>query len=426
MKKRLNIKNIKYNTLQTNIFYLFIFQVANYLVPIITIPLIISHISIESYGKIAFVTSLSGYFLLIMDYSFNLTATRKVAINRDNNLAVEKIISNILGYKLVVSLFWAILVAVWMYSSNWQAEDKILVIIIMAGALAQSLFPIWYFQGIEEMKYITILNGITKIVYAALLWMTLEKLPNILVSPIILTAMLWASTMAAYITIKIKSNLKFKSVSWMHLLEELKEGRGVFFSNIVTSFYTNSVPFVLGVISGPSAVGLYSAAEKVIQGVRGIYSPISQAIYPYIANLSKSNKNEGIPLVKKIFWATFIGMGILSILIFYLSDHISRLIASNNSEELSILIEILSPMAVLISISNLIGINFMLNYGMKKEFVQIISSASALGLLAVIVGSYFFAQKGAAMAVLMTELLVTALMIKFTKNTLLVNNINIK
>ena len=141
-----------------NFFYLSALNVANFILPFLTFPYLVRVIGIDNFGLLAFATSIATYFIIITDYGFNLTATRHISINRGDSLMINKIVSSVFIIKamlfavsLVVFVFLIMLIP--KLYQNWQ------IFLFTFGTVAgQFLFPVWFFQGIEKMKVISILN----------------------------------------------------------------------------------------------------------------------------------------------------------------------------------------------------------------------------------------------------------------------------
>jgi len=156
IKQKFSSKDAK--ALLENFISLSALQIIGMALPFVTLPYVLKVFGYDKYGLIVFANSLVLYFTSLTDYSFRITAVREVAVNRDNKEELNKIYSKVLvvkGIFLVVSLLILTLV-IFIYKPFYQELSVYLGSSLMLVGYA--LFPEWFFQGIEKMRYITYLN----------------------------------------------------------------------------------------------------------------------------------------------------------------------------------------------------------------------------------------------------------------------------
>ncbi|MFX7844873.1 oligosaccharide flippase family protein, partial [Acinetobacter baumannii] len=87
----------------------------------------------------------------------NFTATREVAVHKENNEKLNEIFSSIMIIKFFLLVISFIILLVLVSFFEKFSADPELYFLTFGTVLGQVLFPIWFFQGIEKMKYITII-----------------------------------------------------------------------------------------------------------------------------------------------------------------------------------------------------------------------------------------------------------------------------
>ena len=127
------------------------------------------------------------------------------------------------------------------------------------------MFPTWFFQGIEKMKQITILNFISKIIFTLLILFLVKKPDDYLLVPLIQSFGFLTSGIIALILVFNVYKIKFHIVSINEIYNELKDGFNIFLSNLSTNIYSASSVVILGFVSSDAIVGKYGIAEKLIR-----------------------------------------------------------------------------------------------------------------------------------------------------------------
>ena len=166
------VKQIYLNnkTIVENFSYLTILQVVSMLIPLITYPYLIRVLGKDTYGLVIFVQAVIGYLVILINFGFNISATKEISINKDNKKKINEIVSSVFILKGGLFVISSLLILIIINTLPQAKEFKILFLLTMHFCLSEWLFPIWYFQGIEKMKYITILNIINRTIFTVLIF----------------------------------------------------------------------------------------------------------------------------------------------------------------------------------------------------------------------------------------------------------------
>ena len=152
------IKNTNLRNILSNFISLSFLQIANFILPLLTIPYLVRTLGMENYGMLAFATSIIMYFQVVSEYGFNLTATREVSVYRDNKEKIEEIYSAVTSSKVLLGIISFIMLTISMFFIERFAEEYLIIYLTFGIVIGQIFFPIWFFQGIEKMQFITFLN----------------------------------------------------------------------------------------------------------------------------------------------------------------------------------------------------------------------------------------------------------------------------
>ena len=395
------------NRLLSNILSLGVLQISNYILPLLTVPYLVRVLGPEYFGLLAFATALISYFSLVTDYGFNLSATRQISIYRDDINKVNQIFSAVMTIKLllmIISFCLMILVILSFdrFSQNWEVY-----LITFGVVIGQVFFPIWLFQGMERMEYIAYLNIVTKVFFTICIFIFVKVPEDYLLVPFFTSLGFIATAICSAYLVKKEFNITFIRQSFSSIRFQLIDGWHVFFSSLAISMYTTSITVILGLTTSNITVGYFSAAHKIIYAVSGLYRPISQAIFPLIGKKLGENKLSGLAFINKTAWAVGLGMFIVCMLLFLVSEPIVQLLLGSQFQKSVVLLQIMAFTPFLIALSNIFGVQMMLNLGFKKEFTYFTIIAALIGLGLAFFLSSLYGAEGASMTILIVEILIT-------------------
>jgi len=396
-----------------NFLSLSVLQIANYILPLITLPYLVRVLGPEKFGLIAFSQAFIGYFMILTDYGFNLSATRDISINRENKEKVSEIFSSVMIIKLALMVISLILMSIIIFSFEKFRQDWIVYYLTFGMVVGQVLFPVWFFQGMEKMKYITFLNILAKVIFTVAIFVFVKEASDYLYVPLLNSlGFIIAGILGLWIVFK-DFEVSFKFVGLEELKRQLKEGWYIFLSTVAISLYTISNTFILGLFTNNAIVGYFAAAEKIVKAVQGLLGPVSQTIYPYISKLMNESVELGIKFIRK---ATFIIGGIsfgLSLILFIFADSVINILLGPKYYDSVAVLKILAFLPFIIALSNILGIQTMLTLNYKKEFSSILILASIVNIISALIMVPILKHIGISLSVLLSEIFVTISMIHF-------------
>lgn len=402
IKRIISIKQDK-NRLLSNLFSLSLLQIFTYVLPLITLPYLVKVLSIEKYGSIVFAQSCMMFFIIFTDYGFNLSATREIAVNRDHKEKLTEIFSSILILKAILLIFAFFILCLGVNFINILSVDKELFYYSFLFVVGQTFFPTWFFQGIEKMKYITIVNISSKIFFTILIFIFVKEQDDYLLVPILNGIGSIVGTLYSFwiINHSFRQKIIWQSLSTlkMHFIDSSQ----YFLSRVSVSLYTSANTFILGLCTNSTLVGYYSVAEKLYQAIQSLYSPLIQVLYPYIS------KEKNITLFKKVFYIV-ISLNVIGvILVYFLGGHVFDILFSEKINESSLLVFHILLLANIITVpSILLGYPFLGALGFSKAVNNSVIIGAGIHLvgLGIIMLTDHISVSSVAIMVVLTELTV--------------------
>lgn len=414
----LKLKNIfkskEYKRILENMISLTGLQFASYILPLITLPYLTLVLGPEKFGLTQYAISLITYFQFFTDYGFNLSATRELAICRDDNQKISQIFSSVMFIKLCLCILsFIILLLIVMFIPKFN-EDSYVYILTFGMVIGYMLFPTWLFQGLEYMRYTSILNIIGKIVFTVLIFIFIHDTTDYMLVPLINSlGYILVGILGIYIALT-KFNIKITIPSIRDIKYHLREGWYVFISTIAINMYTTTNTFLLGLLTNNTLVGYYSIAEKIILAVNGLLNPISQALYPFISRTVKTDdKTRSIEFIRKITKImTLVGI-VLSAGLFIFAKPIILLLFGQSYVNSVIILQIISIVPLAVSLSTVFGVETMLTFNYKKAFTSIVMIGGIIDIVLGIILITLMKEIGIAISFVTTEIFITIAMFIF-------------
>lgn len=407
------MKSIKNSKFVVNFFSLASVQLLNYVLPLITMPYLVLVLGIENYGLVGFAQAVMQYFILVTDYGFNITATQQISINRDQPKKIEKIYSTVMICKLFLLILCFIFLLTMILLIPKLRENPILYILMFGIVIGNVFLPIWFFQGIEEMKNIGVLNFLSKLIFTIGLFIFVKTSQDIQKVAVLNSFGYIVVGIIAIMIVRYKYRVKFQSITLNEIRDQFKSSWHLFISNIATSVYTTTNIFVLGILVGDRATGYFNLANTLIRACASIATPITQTFYPRVASLAIDSKEEALKIIRKI-WFVVTGVFTLGCLILLFgTGPILHVFFGDKFDHSLLLIQIMSFLPLMVAWGNVYGILTMTTFGYQKQLSKIYLLAGCISLVSIIVLTILFQEVGTAVNALLIETLVSMLLIGF-------------
>ncbi|WP_153798254.1 oligosaccharide flippase family protein [Foetidibacter luteolus] len=358
-----------------NFISLLLLQGVNYVLPLVTVPYLFRTLNVEKYGLINFSAAFIQYFIVFTDFGYNLSATKLIAEAKDDEAMRSRIFSRIMASKLLLLLVGIIFLLIIITVSDKFGSDKLVYIFSFGMVVGNTLFPVWFFMGMEKMKFITAITIVTRVLSVAPIFLFVTTSNDYLLVPVINSTGAVISGIAGLVIAKRIFKISFYLPSFKEITESLKDSSQYFVSRVSVSLYTISNSFTLGLFGSNTIVGYYAAAEKLFTALQSAYVPVNNSIYPYMA------KTKNVTLFKKIFWGITVlnSAGILILL--FQTEEVLRLIYKTTETPSADALRILLVACIIIVPSILLGYPLLGTLGYTKAANRSVIMSSVLHLL---------------------------------------------
>ena len=151
-----------------NFLSLTMLQGANYILPLLILPYLVRVLGAEKFGLVMFAQSFATFLMVFVDFGFNISGTREISLNRTNKGKISEIFISIIIIKIILILaaFGFLYFAVTFIDRF--SIDPYVYLLSFGVVIGQALFPVWFFQGIEKMQFVTLINILSKTIFTIL------------------------------------------------------------------------------------------------------------------------------------------------------------------------------------------------------------------------------------------------------------------
>ncbi len=290
----------------------------------------------EGFGVYAFIFAIATYGMTFADYGFDLSATYHISLHKDNPAKINEIFSSVLIIKFSLGILYLILLSLAILSIDKLYNYKELIFLSYGMVLGSILLPLWFFQGIEKMRFIMYLNGFLKLSFFILVILLIKDDEDLELLMLLhsITSIL-VGILGLYISIKY-FNIKLIHVKQKKIFFYLKDGWYIFTSKIAVVFYSNFSTIIVGFYASPLILGYYALSMKVLLAIGNVLDPLTRVVYPYLLNVYQSSNQNFIKRNIQLSILIFIIMIPLSIIVYIFSREILEIISQKEIANLNV------------------------------------------------------------------------------------------
>lgn len=397
----------------------FIFNFANtifgLLFPLITFPYISRVLLADGIGLVQFYQSIINYIALFCALGIPLYAVKEVAKVKNDTIKRNQVLVEILILYLSLTLLGYIVATIVMFTvpeifANWK-----IFLLLSMHLLLVALGSEWFYQGVEDFKYISIRSLSVKFIMLISLFVFVHDKGDLLIYALLLVLAEAGNNLFNFIHLRkyiVFSSIDRKS---LNLKRHIRPAFKMFVLNLIISIYVNLDSVMLGFLVGTTSVGYYTAASRVTRAVCGISSALGGVLLPRLSNCFAEGEIEKFQQISNqalsfIFYCSMpISFGL-----FLTSPQLMIVLCGDKFAPAITTLQIFSPLVLFLGVSSLLGTRIL--YAQNKENIVIKSTCIGAGLnfLLNMLLIPIYSQNGAAFASVVAEFSVTASMVIFS------------
>lgn len=395
---------IRNKSIQNFLFLAFI-QSSNVLISIISMPLLIQSIGVDQFGLVNLALSVIVLLNILVVFGYNLTAPREVALNSGDKTALSHIVSNVFSAKFLLACIASLIILVGAFGFGLFQEYRTILVFSLLLLFSEASLPLWFFQGMEKMKLVSIANVFSKLLF-------LMGIVLFIHSP---EQSKWVNFMLGFLGVGINLallgyihiflDIRFYRPEFSAIWKSLKDNVLLFFSSFASFISINGGLIILSFFSGAETLGMYSLAERVIMVLRLFPALIVQAIFPNAAKLYAEDQPKFFRFLKGVYIRVLIFGAFIAGGAYFAAPWIILVLSKSELKESVVFLQLLSAVPFLACL-NIGNITIMLVSDLK----ELLFKASWMMCVYMVVVSAFLTSQmggiGLCIGIISTEIIV--------------------
>jgi PST family polysaccharide transporter len=375
MVKKISADNL---IILKNLSFLSVLRFFNIGVKFLLVAYLVRVLGKINYGILTWVDAAIQYFVIFINFGFDVYAAKYIVENRESKEKLNKIASGIYIIKAVLFLISFIILYFFTFLDSFSIYKDYLFLMLLMG-IGEVFFPIWYFQGIEKLKlatYITIFSRLILVIGTLFLVVNEDDL-KIHIYLIVLSSLMMG--FLGYITIVKKFGFKFLRVSFQTIVALLKDAYMFFLGRFLSLTFNFMTIFLIGIYYTMDYVTGFDVALKIVLVCIIPFDMLQQAVFPTVTR----TKNKSL-VVKLAFASVFFGV-LLSVILYFFSDKLLAIFGGAEVISYSNVLQTLAIIPPFVALTFVLGTCTLVAFGYNKEFNQSLIISSVLYIIIVVI-----------------------------------------
>ena len=367
--------------LTNNIFFLTVVQIATYVLPLISVPVISRIIGPSKYGIINFGAAYVVYFNLLVSYSFDFSATRKISRDPDNEETRNVVFSEVFYTQCLLFIVATAIFIILLFLIPEIKAIKTVIIFSFFICIATLFTQNWLFQAMQDLSKVALFNLISRLLFTIAILIVVREKKDYIWQPFLIGIIQIVVSIWSFVWAYKKYKIKFRRTPLVKFFQVLCQERIIFFSLVFVNVYTYSNIVILGLYQNSEQVGYYTSAQRLIAIAQSVLTmPLAQAFYPYTGKAFGESRDRGLKVIQKLIPFILFYLGLVTIVMFILGPFAIRLFYGQKFEAAIPAFQILAITPLLFALNNVLGVQVMINLAMDRQFFKISAYAAILSI----------------------------------------------
>ena len=375
---------------------------SGYIFPLMVYPYVSRVLGVANIGECNFVDSIVEYFTILSMMGMNTIGIREIAKCKNDQQKLDNVFSQLFSLNTLTTITAIIILIIATNIVPKFAPYKDLLYIGVGKLFFNYMLINWFFQGLENFKYIAARTIFVKILFVISVFLFVKTETDVKLY-YFLVALTWAGNgIINFIYAK-------KYVSFNFTLKINKAIIGSFFILgvywFMNSMYTTLNVAFLGFATNDIEVGYYTTANKLLTVIMTMFTALTSVMVPRVSVALKSNDNsEAKALIRKAINALMLFAIPLIFFVFPFSQELIYLMSGKGYEGATTPLQIMTPLFFLVGYDQIIVLQTLLPMGKDKDILRNSILAASVGIISNIFLTLNFGKNGSAIVLILAEL----------------------
>lgn len=365
----------KHRQVFQNFSYVTILQIFKLLAPLITYPYLVRVLGSELYGVVLTAQMLTSYVSILVDFGSNDVCAKYISINRDDKNKLSEILSSVLvaRFGIWIICFFVYLGVILLVPS--YRGYFVLFFFSYFLSIQEFLFPQFFFQGLEQMKFTTYITVGIRLFFICLVFIMVRDTGDVLLVPILYGIGYLLGGLASLFIIRSRLHVHLSKPSFTQMMFYVKESSAIFATNLICTIKDKLNYLLVGTYVGMSEVVIYDLGMKINGVTEKPGGIIKTVLFPRIAksrNIRNLKKTLLITAVIVVTSVILVNLFLPWIVLFF-----------TGSRDINLLpLRLFSLAPILTSVSVMIASNYFVAFGYNKHVLYSIIITTLVYLMA--------------------------------------------
>lgn len=385
-----------------NVIALYGVQACTYALPLLTFPYLAHVLGPSGWGVVVFAQAIGDVIASIVEYGFDISASRATSRNRENREELAKLISGVLGAKFLLA---AICIAGAIFSRRFTHHVAPSMALFWASTIwgvCQGINMLWYFQGLERMKLASALEIAGKVMATLSIFVLVHKPDD---GWKVMAAQCVGCVVAHGITVFLAyGEVGFSWPTPSSVWSALRLGSSMFLFRAVQSLAGSVNRLVLGSVAPVATLGEYAGAERITRVFQQGMWPVNQALYPKLTRQVETNPGDAMKTVRlSLLLLGSLGL-LFGLIVFFAAPLMVRFILGPAFLDSIPVLRVFAVWIPMIALSTVIIFQLLLPNHLDNQFNFVNLTAGAVGIAAAVILAPRFGAVGIAWSAVVAQI----------------------